>query len=79
MKTKDIKRITAVLVAAFVLPLSSFANNSIAKASGISDGILLAVMVGFILLLLAIIKALTNSIEAISRSPKFGEKKTQLN
>lgn len=59
------------------LPLTTIANNSIAKASGISDGILTAVLVAFILLLLAIVKVLANSIEAIGKpKPEEKEKST---
>ncbi|MBL4709826.1 MAG: c-type cytochrome [Flavobacteriales bacterium] len=55
------------------IPTVGFANNSIAKASGISDAILTAVLVGVIVLLLVIAKVLANSIEAIGK-PKQEEK-----
>lgn len=70
------KRFATVLFTLVGLPFCSFANNSIAKASGISDGVLLFLMLGFIVLLLAIISALAKSIEGISKSPNFRKKKS---
>tara|TARA_R110002096_G_scaffold429054_1_gene641517 strand:+ start:891 stop:2018 length:1128 start_codon:yes stop_codon:yes gene_type:complete len=58
--------ITAAFIA-LMLPLSGFSNNSIAQASGFSDTMLLTLMLGFIALLLVIIKALAKSIEGISK------------
>lgn len=69
-------KITLLLVMAF--PGIMLANNSMAQATGISDGTLLALMIGFIVLLLAIIKALSKSIEGISRSSNLsGERKSE--
>ncbi len=62
------KRLTKFTFIALLLPLSSFAGNNIASATGIADSTLLALMIGFILLLLAIVKALAKSIEGISKS-----------
>ena len=62
------KRLTNFTFIALLLPFSSFAGNNIASATGITDSTLLALMIGFILLLLAIVKALAKSIEGISKS-----------
>ena len=69
------KRYITVLFAIIGIPMSTFASNSIAKASGIADGMLLFLMLGFIFLLLAIIAALAKSIEGISKSPNFNKAK----
>ncbi|MFT7084555.1 MAG: cytochrome c oxidase cbb3-type subunit 3 [Vicingaceae bacterium] len=63
-----------LLIASFLcLPMMTFAGNSIAKASGISDAILLTILVSFIVLLLVITKVLVSSIEAIGRESKNTE------
>lgn len=64
---KRSKLLTVLLVS---LPMMTFANNSIAKASGISDAVLLTLLVSFILLLLVIVKVLVSSIEAIGTPGK---------
>ena len=69
------KRYITVLFAIIGIPMSTFASNSIAKASGIADGMLLFLLLGFIFLLLAIIAALAKSIEGISKSPNFNKLK----
>lgn len=53
--------------------MMTFAGNTIAKASGISDAILLTILVSFIVLLLVITKVLVSSIEAIGRESKKTE------
>jgi len=65
------KRYITALFIVISIPMSSFANNSMAKSTGISDGYLLALLITFIVLLLIIIKALAKSIEGISKSPQF--------
>lgn len=64
---KRSKLLTALLVS---LPMMTFANNSIAQASGISDAVLLTILVSFVVLLLVIIKVLVSSIEAIGKPGK---------
>ena len=64
-----------LLIASFLcLPMMTFAGNSIAKASGISDAILVTLLVSFIVLLLVITKVLVSSIEAIGKEGKEVEK-----
>jgi cytochrome c oxidase cbb3-type subunit 3 len=53
--------------------MMTFAGNSIAKASGISDAVLLTLLVSFILLLLVITKVLVSTIEAIGSENKKAE------
>ena len=77
LKPKTMKPYKIVAILFLGTPLTTLASNSIAKASGISDGILTAVMVGFILLLLAIIKVLASSIEAIGK-PKPEQKESSV-
>lgn len=48
-------------------------DNSIAKASGISDFALLSLMLGMVVLLLLIIQALSNAIKSISKSQRLEE------
>ena len=63
-----------LLIASFLcLPMMTFAGNSIAKASGISDAVLLTLLVSFILLLLVITKVLVSTIEAIGSENKKTE------
>lgn len=63
-----------LLIASFLcLPMMTFAGNSIAKASGISDAVLLTLLVSFVVLLLVIIKVLVSSIEAIGKETKKPE------
>lgn len=73
------KPILVFITAVFCFPLNSFSSNEIAKASGMSDLVLMSLMVGFILLLLAIIRALAKSIEGISRSPQLASKQINSN
>lgn len=73
------KRFITILFIILSFPMTSFANNSIVKASGMADGMLLFLMLGFILLLLVIIAALAKSIEGISKSPSFTKTKKNEN
>ena len=61
------KRMKILILLASLLPFNTFSQNSGAQVSGLSDGMLLALMICFIVLLLAIIKALSKSIEGISK------------
>jgi len=55
-------------------------NNMISlNISGISDGVLLIIMAGFIVLMLAIIKALSKTIESLSKSTKTTKNKSKEN
>ena len=67
------KRYNLLIVSLLCLPMMTFAGNTIAKASGISDAILLTILVSFIVLLLVITKVLVSSIEAIGRESKKTE------
>ncbi len=67
------KKLTFSLLLGLLAPLASMANNSIAKASGISDLTLLVLMLSFVALLLMIIQALSNAIKSISKSGKLEE------
>lgn len=69
---KNKKLIFSFLLGTFA-PLASMANNSIAKATGISDLSLLVLMLSFVALLLMIIQALSNAIKSISKSGKLEE------
>ena len=57
-----------IVIAQFFCTSLWFAGNAISRAAGISDGMLLGLMLGFIVLLLIIIQALSKSIEGIARS-----------
>lgn len=67
------KKLTFSLLLGTFAPLASMANNSIAKATGISDLSLLVLMLSFVALLLMIIQALSNAIKSISKSGKLEE------
>lgn len=55
-------------------PLAALAQgNGTAQVGGISDSILLTLMIGFVLLLLVIIQALSSAIKSISKSEKLAE------
>ena len=69
------KQVKLLIAMSLALPLSALAENNITAVTGISDGLLLALMIGFILLLLAIIKALSKSIEGISKAANLSKKK----
>lgn len=68
---KRSKLLTALLVS---LPMMTFANNSIAAASGMSDAVLLTILISFIVLLLVITRVLVSSIEAIGKPDKKEDK-----
>lgn len=71
------KKMIFLLATAFGFSsLSAQSTNSIAQSSGISDGMLLTLMIGFALLLLAIIQALSSSIKSISKPVKEGVEKS---
>lgn len=73
-KMKPMKRYNLLIASFLCLPMMTFAGNSIAKASGISDAILVTLLVCFIVLLLVITKVLVSSIEAIGKEGKKVEK-----
>lgn len=66
------------LILTTVTPFVTYGANSIAKASGMSDAMLLTLMISIILLLLLIILALSKSIKSVSNSFKV-EQTTQNN
>ncbi len=71
-----IKYIIPLLLFGLGLPAPLMAADSIARWMGVSDGLLIGLMIGIIGLLLAIVKALSNSIESISKNgPLYSERK----
>lgn len=61
------KKLLSIMFLLSLGPMSLLASNSIAKASGISDGILLSLMICIIIMLLLILKALAKTIEVLSK------------
>ncbi|MEQ8907812.1 MAG: cbb3-type cytochrome c oxidase N-terminal domain-containing protein [Vicingaceae bacterium] len=62
------------LLLSLMAPLAALAQgNGTAQVGGISDSILLTLMIGFVLLLLVIIQALSSAIKSISKSEKLAE------